>query len=289
MSPSVFVFLLLGHAIGDFAWQSRDLADRKGREFGALMRHGALVGAAHIVALIPLWWLGGSQTWTWAWLLPAIVAAHLLVDAIKGAVDRRRGASLTTFFVDQGLHVACLACAAGWAAPFSALDLWWLRTDALVTKTMYPSPPEHGFLVLRAVIAATAYLLCTLAGSAIVRLVLAGRQPPMPSGQPAQAATDTPADPPADEQAVAQQQQQQQTARMGHTIGVLERALGLSLVLLGAWAGLAGIIAAKSIARFKDLEDRPFGEYFLVGTLTSLLVTVAIGAATTACLATLPS
>lgn len=68
--------------------------------------------------------------------------------------------------------------------------------------------------------------------------------------------------------------------RMGRTIGVLERALGLTFILLDAWTGLAGIVAAKSIARFKDLEQRAFAEYFLVGTLASLLVTAAVGAAT---------
>ena len=69
------------------------------------------------------------------------------------------------------------------------------------------------------------------------------------------------------------------TARMGHAIGVLERSLGLTFILLEAWAGLGGIIAAKSIARIKDLERRHFGEYYLIGTLTSLLVTVAVGVA----------
>jgi hypothetical protein len=38
-------------------------------------------------------------------------------------------------------------------------------------------------------------------------------------------------------------------------------------------------MAAKSIARFRALEDREFAEYFLVGTLASLLLALAGGVA----------
>jgi hypothetical protein len=65
----------------------------------------------------------------------------------------------------------------------------------------------------------------------------------------------------------------------GRTIGALERAIGLSLVLLGEYGALGLIVAAKSLARFKALEDREFAEYFLIGTLTSLLLALLGGVA----------
>ncbi|HET7790405.1 MAG TPA: hypothetical protein VFK78_06365 [Gemmatimonadales bacterium] len=65
----------------------------------------------------------------------------------------------------------------------------------------------------------------------------------------------------------------------GRMIGVLERALALTLVLLGQYGALGLIIAAKSLARFKALDDRDFAEYFLVGTLASLLLALAGGIA----------
>src|SRR3989449_4460005 len=55
----------------------------------------------------------------------------------------------------------------------------------------------------------------------------------------------------------------------GRAVGSLERALALTMVLLGDYAAVGWIIAAKSLARFKQLEDREFAEYFLVGTLRS--------------------
>lgn len=63
----------------------------------------------------------------------------------------------------------------------------------------------------------------------------------------------------------------------GRTIGALERGLALTLVLIGQFGALGLIVAAKSLARFKALEDREFAEYFLIGTLASLLLALAGG------------
>jgi hypothetical protein len=63
----------------------------------------------------------------------------------------------------------------------------------------------------------------------------------------------------------------------GRAVGALERALALTLVLLGEYPAVAWIIAAKSLARFKQLDDREFAEYFLVGTLASFLLALLAG------------
>ena len=42
---------------------------------------------------------------------------------------------------------------------------------------------------------------------------------------------------------------------------------------------IALILAAKGIARFRQLEEREFEEYVLIGTLASILLTVMIGQA----------
>jgi hypothetical protein len=75
--------------------------------------------------------------------------------------------------------------------------------------------------------------------------------------------------------------------RVGATIGVLERLIVCVLVLAGQSAAIGFVIAAKTLARFRQLDDRHFAEYYLVGTLasvtlalaTSLLAAAAIGAA----------
>ena len=66
-------------------------------------------------------------------------------------------------------------------------------------------------------------------------------------------------------------------ARIGATIGVLERLLIVTLVLTNATAAIGLVIGAKTLARFKQLDDRDFAEYYLLGTLAS--VGLALGSA----------
>ena len=66
----------------------------------------------------------------------------------------------------------------------------------------------------------------------------------------------------------------------GALIGVFERAITLTFVLLGEYTAIALIFTAKSIARFEELKDRQFAEYYLVGTLSSILFAILIGIAT---------
>lgn len=64
----------------------------------------------------------------------------------------------------------------------------------------------------------------------------------------------------------------------GLLIGVLERALALTLVLMDQFGALGLILAAKALARFRALDDRDFAEYVLIGTLASLLLALMVGA-----------
>lgn len=71
----------------------------------------------------------------------------------------------------------------------------------------------------------------------------------------------------------------------GRIIGILERWL-MYIVLVGSqqtgaasgsqYSIIAVILAAKGFARFRQLEERAFAEYVLIGTLASTLLTVAV-------------
>jgi hypothetical protein len=76
-------------------------------------------------------------------------------------------------------------------------------------------------------------------------------------------------------------------ARIGATIGALERLLIVAFVLVGAEAAVGFVIAAKTIARFKQLDDRGFAEYYLLGTLASVSVALASAIIAKAALGTL--
>lgn len=63
----------------------------------------------------------------------------------------------------------------------------------------------------------------------------------------------------------------------GRLIGNLERLLLTIVVAAGSYAALAFLVAAKGLIRSEDLHDRDFAEYFLVGSLASVLVALCAG------------
>jgi hypothetical protein len=64
------------------------------------------------------------------------------------------------------------------------------------------------------------------------------------------------------------------SARVGSTIGILERILIVVFVLTGSDVAIGFVVAAKTLARFKLLDDRDFAEYYLLGTLASVAVAI---------------
>jgi len=91
-----------------------------------------------------------------------------------------------------------------------------------------------------------AYVIAVLGGHVVVRWVL--RLCPLPEGSGYQG-----------------------LKRAGTVIGVLERLFTVTLVLLGQYAAITILFAAKSIVRFGEAKERRFAEYYLVGTLASIL------------------
>lgn len=66
----------------------------------------------------------------------------------------------------------------------------------------------------------------------------------------------------------------------GELIGYLERLLILTFTLLGSYAAVGFVLAAKSIFRFGELNksaDRSMAEYVLIGSLVSVVITTLVG------------
>lgn len=65
-------------------------------------------------------------------------------------------------------------------------------------------------------------------------------------------------------------------ARVGGAIGAFERLILAIGILAGSWEVLAAVVALKTVARFKELDERLDAEYFLVGSLFSILWAVLV-------------
>ena len=60
--------------------------------------------------------------------------------------------------------------------------------------------------------------------------------------------------------------------KAGNIIGKLERTIIAILLLNNQFGRIGFVLTAKSIARFKQMEDKNFAEKYLIGTLTSFLI-----------------
>jgi len=63
----------------------------------------------------------------------------------------------------------------------------------------------------------------------------------------------------------------------GRVIGILERILIFFFVIIGQIAAVGFVIAAKGVVRYKELDDRNFAEYVLIGTLLSSFLSMFTG------------
>jgi hypothetical protein len=203
------------------------------------------------------------------------------------------------FAVDQLAHVAILVVA--WAALLSVAPLdpgfagwagdWLGRWDQALVRDV----------VFRGVVLASLLIVNVRAGALFVgvlvvpRLATDGRMaeqsatpaPPQPAIPPAaepvgwtfnvgliegRAVPDRAAPPPTATAVQPPWPSPAPPGRVGEAIGILERLLIVTFVLVGAEAAIGLVIAAKTLARFKQLDDRDFAEYYLLGTLASVAV-----------------
>ena len=305
----VLSWLVTAHLVGDFVLQTEWMAVEK---FGAgsharraLLWHVAVVGLVH-APLALVFGVPGA-------LFAAVTAvSHGVIDRTKIALthradgapdpggtetedqspgptlDRRwtpRPAGL--FALDQVVHIMVLAVA--WVvllARSEPLPPFVEGLDRLIGGV--DQEVVHGTVLTVLVLISLAIVNIRAASLLIGVLVRAprahrppeGAAPPVPASPPVayslrvgplvgRLEPDAPRRGPRTEQRSAAS-----PARIGEAIGVLERLLIVGLVLTGAVATIGLVIAAKTLARFKQLDDREFAEYYLLGTLASVTVAV---------------
>lgn len=303
----VLAWLVVAHLVSDFVLQTGRIAADKQGDGGlarrALLDHGVGVGAC----LLPFVLAFGLPALI---LLVVVMVSHVAIDRTKVVLNRRAEATALSaalerygtlvgsgglgtawtpipaalFVVDQLGHVLVLGAAwlvllrdapltAAWTTLASAvaggMAATGVRTIGLDTAVLLA-------LVIVNVRAAS-LLISTLVSPREVTLGEAPVEPhdttrlepapPAPSAPAAEGVVIEPASVP-----VAAG-----PARIGEAIGVLERLLVVVFVLTGSLAAIGFVVAAKTLARFKQLDDRAFAEYYLLGTLAS--VSIALGSA----------
>ncbi len=249
----LFFLLVLAHVIADFPLQPESISAAKCRgDSRGYLKHTAVHTALLILLTHPFFSPGLVLLWL---LLPT---AHILLDLLKNRlVQPGHPADAPAFLFDQTLHLLIIFLAwqlinADLCAPVSAF-YGALLTDSgrLLTSSLFGGA-TLSILLLTAVV----YGFVLLGGAVLIRKMLDLEALRLPAGDGNQYGN---------------------TQQAGRYIGILERAIILTLTLSGAYTSIAFVLTAKSIARYKELADRDFAEYYLVGTLLSALIAILGG------------
>lgn len=197
----------------------------------------------HVGVVVVLSLFVGVGTWSsrYVTLVAATGVLHFTIDWIKILAERQESRgyrALTLFIVDQILHAVTLLMLLI-VFGYAPAGTFWEALTLLLNDARYPA------------VAAT-YVASVAGGSILVRLLI----------QPFQLKV---AEKPGLE-------------RAGAYIGIIERLLLISLVASSQYGAVGFVLAAKSIARYKQIEvDPQFAEYYLIGTLTSSTIAVLAG------------
>jgi hypothetical protein len=256
----LLALLVIGHVLADFVLQGECMAREKGVRKIVILKHMLQV---FLVSGVLAWPYFGLRLDLWGILL-ALTLFHGYLDRIKTRYESNTtNHQLEVFLVDQFLHIAsimvCLIPLIKDIQPTaSALAVWNFLVGFYPLLGDITIDKAYVYIVTAAI-----YIFNVKGATVITQLVL--RKYDFRKienlvkdecfAQPERKASRNP----------------------GEAIGNLERILILTLLLEKNYATIGLVVAAKTIARYKKLEEKDFAEYFLIGTLISILIAVLSG------------
>ncbi len=244
MKMTALLLTLLAHNLTDFLLQTKQMIRAKNRmQFGAFLIHALIFWVLLLILL------QGYQYPQVFWFSTILAVAHLLIDLGK-CFSMRYGGNffdLIAFLMDQFLHLLaiwfCLQKVHLQPNPAVASFYQMLLTPSFsLTIKPVTLPVLNQFLL-----AANIYIIVCAGGAILIRKILEVVAPKVERAE----------------------HEVLETEKTGSFIGVLERFLMLFLVTNNALGSVAFVLTAKSVARFSELNDRQFAEYYLIGTLLS--------------------
>ncbi|MFT4005500.1 MAG: DUF3307 domain-containing protein [Lacrimispora sp.] len=181
----------------------------------------------------------------WAWLLGALLLAaglHKIIDFVKLKLKTK---GYIIFLLDQLLHIGVL---------YAIMKVFYLNVsdDCLIYRIFDQTAVEKNITPL------LAGLICWRPASVFVSTVFQSIPDTIKNAD-----IDCPFKPDHGEE-----------VKIGAWIGILEREIILILGLLNQFGAIGFALTAKSLARYKQLENKAFAEKYLVGTLLSALTAI---------------
>lgn len=233
----LFSYFLLVHILGDFYFQSDKLAEKKRSSYKYVLLHGLIYLMVSLLCTL------------FFWSLPVLLSAgilsvfHWLVDSIKYLYlkkgKKEQNASL--YITDQLIHLGCMAVVSSlflyMGFEFTVSD----RVNDIAYATLI-SP----FAVLQW---ASLILMMVKPANITIKQLINKYKP--------------------------REDTLFNTSKTGALIGALERIIMLLFLSVGQYAAIGLVLTAKSVARYNKIaEDKNFAEYYLLGTLLSVLFAI---------------
>ncbi|MDP2876966.1 MAG: hypothetical protein Q8O00_12340 [Holophaga sp.] len=204
-----------------------------------------------------------------AWLVGVLAASHAALHWLWWRREQRRKADLQRLRMAMTLGLIFLVTIL--ASPWSGLVARDHRPWLSVWSTGFAPLALAAKASWSSILAVmTGLLLCMNEANALIRWVIE-RMSLRPKGAHPEDAETLP------KKRILELEHAEVEYKRGRLIGVLERVIIFALVLGSQYAALAFVLTAKTMARFKSLEDRDFAEYFLLGTLMSVVLAGAAG------------
>jgi hypothetical protein len=234
--------LLISHLLGDFLFQPSKMADAK-KKFIILFIHSAIYSSCIFVSLI----LCAKLETVW-FPFALISISHFIIDLVRvkafNTKKEEYRKKLVIFIIDQTIHIAVII------SVFFLFGLYSFIGSVLESciKTY-----TYGFIE-KVVLIALIYVTVLNPAAVLIKKVLESIE----NGRKIKAGED----------------QDEGFEKSGYLIGIFERIIAVTLVLVNQLGAIGFVLAAKSLARFKQLEAQGIAEKYLVGTLLS--VTVAL-------------
>lgn len=233
----VILPLMIAHLLGDFYFQTQSIASEKTDNTKKLLLHSLIYFICVFICLKIFY-----DLYIAAGISALVGISHLIIDLISVRTKKKLRSDGTEklferyiYLLDQSAHIAIVAII---AVIFFVSDIF----PGGVIGDMIPMPFE-------AMVFITCILLIGKPSNITIKTLISVYKPI--------------------EQEIIEEK------KTGGLIGILERLLMLIFLFVNQYVALGLVLTAKSIARYKRIsEDKAFGEYFLLGTLLSVIMVV---------------
>ncbi|MDT8432869.1 MAG: DUF3307 domain-containing protein [Bacteroidales bacterium] len=240
----IIIKLLIAHFLGDFFFQPKLWAEKRRRhQFRSVYLYLHAVIHGLLVYMLLGDWSG--------YIVPLVIMlSHFLLDL--GKVYLRERPAL--FLIDQGLHIIVIGLV--WITFYGD---WSAIPDFL----SFLNDPVVLLVIL-------AYLFILSPAAVLIRILTEKYQPDIHTRTAG----------------FIEARESEEVIGLkdaGRFIGILERVMIVSFVLIQQYALIGFLIAAKSVLRYSDIKnnyDRKRAEYILVGTLLSFSTAIIAGIVT---------